>query len=166
MKAMIALARRLLPWLTGMVAVGAAYELLVALGVIGLGPQPGDAPAGAAAVVPIALLALLLAGGLLLAAAMGGRGGNGWGRLAVPAAGAAASAFLVARFYSYDPYYAPTLRRMSEDGLVAGRWIAFLVAATLVSGLLVRRWPRAASAGTALGVWAIALTAAVAGLGH
>jgi hypothetical protein len=55
---------------------------------------------------------------------------------------------------------------MSEDGLVAGRWIAFLVAATLVSGLLVRRWPRVASAGTALGMWAIALTAAVAGLGH
>ena len=148
-----------------MVAVGAAYELLVALGVIGLGPQPGDAPAGATTIVPLALLALLLVGGLLLAA-MGGRGWNGWGRLAVPAAGAAASAFLVARFYSYDPYYAPYLRRMSEGGLVAGRWIAFLVAVTLVSGLLMRRWPRAASAGTAVGVWAIALTAAVAGLGH
>jgi hypothetical protein len=134
--------------------------------VLGLGPQPGDAPAGAAVIVPLALLALLLVGGLLLAAAMGGRAWNGWGRLTVPAAGAAAAAFLVARFYSYDPYYAPYLRRMSEDGLVAGRWIAFLVAATLVSGLLVRRWPRVASAGTALGMWAIALTAAVAGLGH
>jgi hypothetical protein len=55
---------------------------------------------------------------------------------------------------------------MSEGGVVAGRFIAVLVAATLVSGLLVRRWPRAASAGTAVGVWAIALTAAVAGLGH
>ena len=146
--------------------MGAVYELLVALGVLGLGPQPGDAPAGAAVIVPLALLALLLLGGLLLAAAMGGRGWNGWGRLTVPAAAAAAGTFLVARFYSYDPYYAPYLRRMSEDVLVACRWIAFLVAATLVSGLLVRRWPRAASAGTALGVWAIALTAAVAGLGH
>ena len=44
-----------------MVAVGAAYELLVALGVLGLGPQPGDAPAGASVIVPLALLALLLA---------------------------------------------------------------------------------------------------------
>jgi len=163
---MTTIARRLLPVLVAVVAVGAVYELLVALGVLGLGPQPGDAPAGAAVIVPLALLALLLVGGLLLAAAMGGRGWNGWGRLTVPAAGAAAAAFLVARFYSYDPYYAPYLRRMSEDGLVAGRSIAFLVAATLVSGLLVRRWPRVASAGTALGMWAIALTAAVAGLGH
>lgn len=160
------MARRILLAAIGVAAAGAAYELLVALGVIGLGPRPGDAPAGATAIVPLALLALLLAGGLLLAAAVGGRRWNGWGRLAVPAAGAAASAFLVARFYSYDPYYAPYLRRMSEEGLVAGRLIAFLVAATLVSGLLVRRWPRAASAGTAVGVWAIALTAAVAGLGH
>jgi len=159
-------ARRILLVSIAVVAAGAAYELLVALGVIGLGPQPGDAPAGATAIVPLTLLALLLVGGLLLAAAMAGRRWNGWGRLAVPAAGAAASAFLVARFYSYDPYYAPYLRRMSEGGVVAGRFIAVLVAATLVSGLLVRRWPRAASAGTAVGVWAIALTAAVAGLGH
>jgi hypothetical protein len=163
---MMTITRRLLPVLVAVIAVGAVYELLVALGVLGLGPQPGDAPAGAAVIVPLALLALLLVGGLLLAAATGGRAWNGWGRLTVPAAGAAAAAFLVARFYSYDPYYAPYLRRMSEDGLVAGRWIAFLVAATLVSGLLVRRWPRVASAGTALGMWAIALTAAVAGLGH
>jgi len=34
----------------------------------------GDAPAGAAAIVSLALLALLLMGGLLLAAAMGRRG--------------------------------------------------------------------------------------------
>ena len=43
---------------------------------------------------------------------------------------------------------------------------AFLVAGTLIAGILVRRWPRAACAGTAMGVWAIALAAAVAGLGH
>jgi len=85
----------------------------------------------------------------------------------VPAAGAASAAFLVTRFYSSDPYYAPTLRRMSDGGLVAGRWITFLVAGTLIAGrILVRRWPRAACAGTAMGVWAIALAAAVAGLGH
>ena len=160
------MARWLLPWLIGIVAVGAAYESAVALGAIGLGPQPGDPPAGATAIVPLALLALLVVGALLLAAALAERGWNGWGRLAVPAAGAAAAAFLVARFYSYDPYHAPDLRRMSDGGAVAGRWIAFLVAGTLLAGILARRWPRAASAGTAFGVWAIALTAAVAGLGH
>jgi hypothetical protein len=97
---------------------------------------------------------------------MDGRPRIAWGRLAVPAAGAAAAAFLVARFYSYDPYYAPTLRRMSDGGLVAGRWIAVVVAATLVAGVLVPRWPRVAAAGTGIGVWAMALTAAIAGLGH
>ena len=38
------IARRLLPVLVAVIAVGAVYELLVALGVLGLGPQPGDAP--------------------------------------------------------------------------------------------------------------------------
>jgi hypothetical protein len=163
---MTTIARRLLAWLIGIVAIGAAYELAVALGVIGLGPQPGDAPAGATGIVPLALFSLLAVGALLLAPALAERGWNGWGRMVVPLAGAAATAFLVARFYSYDPYYAPGLRRMSNGGLVAGRWVAFVVAVTLVAGVLARRWPRAASAGTAVGVWAMALTAAVAGLGH
>src|SRR6185312_14460196 len=130
-------ARRILLVSIAVVAAGAAYELLVALGVIGLGPQPGDAPAGATTIVPLALLSLLVTGGVLLVAAIGGRSRIAWERMVVPAA-AAAAAFLVARFYSYDPYYAPDLRRMSDGGAVAGRWIAFVVAATLVSGLLVR----------------------------
>jgi len=163
---MTTIARPLVLLAIGAVVLGAAYELLVALGVLGLGPRPGDRPAGAAAIVPLALIALLLIGVLLLATVLGASRPKGWGWPIVPAAGAAAAAFLVARFYSYDPYYAPTLRRMSDGGAVAGRWIAVLVAATLVAGILVRRWPRAASAGTAAGVWAIALTAAVTGLGH
>jgi hypothetical protein len=158
--------RWLVPALIGTVAVGAAYELLVAVGVIALGPEPGVAPAGATTIVPLALLALLATGGLLLSVAMDGRPRIAWGRLAVPAASAAAAAFLVARFYSYDPYYAPTLRRMSDGGAVAGRWIAVVVAATLLAGVLVPRWPRVAAAGTGIGVWVIALTAAAAGLGH
>jgi len=162
---MSAIAKRLLPWLIGTVAVGAAYEFAVDLGAIGLGPQPGDGPAGATTIVPLALLSLLVTGGLLLVAAIGGRSRIAWGRMAVPAA-AAAAAFLVARFYSYDPYYAPDLRRMSDGGAVAGSWIAFLVGATLLTAILAWRWPRAASAGTAVGVWAIALTAFAAGLGH
>ena len=56
--------------------------------------------------------------------------------------------------------------RLSQDGIVAGTWVVFLVAATLGAGLFGLRWPRAAFAASALCVWGIALTAAVAGTGH
>jgi len=162
--------RRVIPGLVAsliaIVAVGAAYEFAVALGAIGLGPQPGDAPAWDGPVVLLAIGALLLTGVVLLVASMLRRPAATWRMLAVPAAGAAAAAFLVARFYSYDPYYAPFRIRMADGGIVAGWWVAFLVVGTLVAGILVRRWPRAASAGTAVGAWAIALTAFAAGLGH
>ncbi len=163
---MIPSLRGALALLTAVIAVGAVYELAVAVGLIALGPQPGDAPAGSAQVVGLSVVALLLTGVLLLGATLSSPARAAWGTLAAPLAGAVAGAFLVARFYSYDPYYAPYPRRMSDGGLVAGRWVALVVVATLAAGILARRWPRAASAVTAVGVWTIALTAAVAGLGH
>lgn len=159
--------RAALAALVTVVAVGAAYELAVAVGVIGLGPLPGQGPPGDTPVVEVSLLALLLTGALLLLAAPLSRGVLGaWGRVSVPIAGVVAAAFLVARFYSNDPYYAPQLQRMSDGGVVAGRWVALLVVATIAAGMLVRRWPRVGLAASALGVWAIAVTAAVAGTGH
>jgi hypothetical protein len=152
--------------LVAVVAVGAVYELAVALGVIGLGPHPGDPPAGYNRVVGITLLALALMGAVLVLAALPWRGGDACGRVAAPLAGAVAAAFLVARFYSYDPYYAPDLHRMSDGGIVAGSWVAFLIIVTFAAALLVRWSPRVALAATAVAVWANALTAAVAGTGH
>jgi MYXO-CTERM domain-containing protein len=166
MEAMTRVSRSGLMALTVIVAGGAAYELAVAAGVIRMGSQPGEPPAGNAAVIELTFVALLLMGAVLLAAALRRRRADVPGSGAVPTAGAVATAFLVARFYSYDPYYAPDLRRLSDGGIVAGRWIVFVVGATLAAGILVRRWPRVASAGTAIGVWAIALTAAVAATGH
>jgi hypothetical protein len=78
----------------------------------------------------------------------------------------AGAAFVVARFYTYDPYYAPTLRRMSEDGFVAGWWVFALVSMSLLAGVL-------ATARTRLGMTAClvvlvlsALTAIAEGGGH
>ncbi len=159
--------RGVLAALVAVVAIGAGYELAVALGLIGVGPQPGDPPAGSTLVVGVTLVALLVMGAvLLLAAPLSRRGRGGWGRVAVPVAGWAAGAFLVARFYSYDPYYAPALRRMADGGMIPGRWVVLLLVATLAAGLLARRSSRAGFAASAVGVWAIAFTAAVVGLGH
>jgi hypothetical protein len=148
--------------LAAVVAAGAAYEAAVALGLIGLGPRPAEPPTGNTPMLETSLLALMLLGLALLAAAVARPGDRAWGGIA----GAGASAFLVGRFYSYDPYYAPDLVRISQTAVVAGTWVVAVVAATLGAGLLAAWWPRAGLAASGLGVWAIAMTAAVAGTGH
>jgi hypothetical protein len=57
--------------------------------------------------------------------------------------------FAVARFYSFDPYYAPYLHRMSDGGLIAPGLILLIVAAVVVAALMVK-WPSAAPAGAFL----------------
>jgi hypothetical protein len=148
--------------LAAVVAAGAAYEAAVALGLIGLGPRPAQPPTGNTPVLEASLLALMLLGLALVAATVARPAGRAWGVVA----GAVASAFLVARFYSYDPYYAPDLVRISQNGVVAGTWVVVVIAVTLGAGLLAARWPRAGLAASGLGVWTIAMTAAVAGTGH
>jgi hypothetical protein len=117
------------------------HQVAVAAGWLAVGRQPGDGPAGTTVVV-IAALAALLAGAI----ALGLRIRSGLAPL-VPVA---AAAFVVARFYSFDPYYALALRRMSDGGLVApGLIYALLVAAVAVAALMVKR-PSAAPAGAGL----------------
>ena len=43
-----------------------------------------------------------------------------------------AAFFALARFYTYDSYYSPTLRRYADDGAVQPAWMFLLVAAALV----------------------------------
>lgn len=89
------------------VVAGAGYETAVAVGALNVGPLPGAEPPGRTAVFLAAELALLVAS--VAAAAripIGRRGGA-----AVVMLPPAAAAFLLARFVSFDAYYAPTLRR-------------------------------------------------------
>ncbi len=141
----------------------ACYELAVALGLISLDPSSGEGPAGDGLVLAAALLALVV--GCALTATLAARSpalSGGPAMLLAPAA----AAFLSARFYSYDPYYAPTLRRMSEGGLVPSGWVFFLVGVALLASVLVRLEPRAGMALTASVLPVCALTALLASAGH
>jgi hypothetical protein len=157
------------PWrpfaltILAVLAAATAYEAAVALGWLAVGPEPGQAPTGNGLVLGAAVLALVAGAGLCVV--------HAWrpppqvdalGSLLAPAA----AAFVLARFYTYDPYYAPTLRRMSDDGLVADAWVYLLVGLALLAALLVRVRPRAGLVATVLVLLLGAFTALAEGAGH
>jgi hypothetical protein len=135
----------------GVVLAGAVYEAAVALRVLKVGPEPGAEPPGRTVVFAAAELALL--GAALAAAATGARASG---------VTLAAAAFLIARFYSFDSYYAPAMRRMSDDGAIPA-WFAWSVAAACVVASLLLRRGRVLPAALLL---IVALTALLAGAGH
>jgi hypothetical protein len=145
----------------GVLAAATAYEALVALGVIELGSLPGDDPPGAGIVLAAAVVSML--GGAAFALGMGGFGGrSSTAELLSPAA----AAFLVARFFTFDPYYAPALRRYSDSGLVSPLLVAVLVLVALAAAVLTHARPRAGLLLTAPVVLACALTALLMAVGH
>jgi hypothetical protein len=78
----------------------------------------------------------------------------------------AAAAFVTTRFYTYDPYYLPSLRRYSDDGAASADWILGMLAAALVVGVLTRLLPRAGSVATACLLPLLLLTSLLASAGH
>ena len=136
------------------------YEALVALGVIELGSQPGDGPAGEQTVALIAILAMLVGAGLALIAAFGAP---------VPFIGLlapAAAAFLIARFYTFDPYYLPDLRRFSEDGMLPPALVYGVLALAVGAALLTLANRRLGAALSVPVILACALFAQVVIGGH
>ena len=114
----------------------AAYALTIAFGWLSIGSEPGEGAAAEGVFVVGAVLALLVAAGSCFVAGIRGRRPSRVDPLIPPAA----AAFVVARFYGYDPYYAPTLRRFSDDGSVAAVWVYGLVLGLVLSaGLIVVR---------------------------
>jgi hypothetical protein len=73
---------------------------------------------------------------------------------------------MLARYYSFDPYYAPALRRMSDGGVVAPLWVYAVTAVTIpcVAALVLR--PREAAGPAAFAVLACAATVFFAAAGH
>jgi hypothetical protein len=61
----------------------------------------------------------------------------------------AAAAFLIAFFFSYDPYFGDAVRRYSDKG-IPWWWVALVAAGAISVGILTRRSPRAGAALTAL----------------
>ena len=134
---------------------GAAYEALVAFEAIPLGDQPGDGPFGGTVVLAASLLACLVASGACLARALGAPVPSALVWLALAPAG---FAFTLARWYAFDPYYLPSLRRYSTN-TVHGPWIVGLGIAALLAAGVGRPWPRAGALASAAVLLACALTA-------
>jgi hypothetical protein len=151
-----------LPWLgTCWVLAGAGQQAAVALGWLSIGPLPGQAAAGQAYCLTPGLWALAILGIALFAACA-----VDYDVRAAPAIAIAAALLVIARFYAFDPYYAPTLRRASDGGSVAGAWIVLVVACALGAAFLAVHWRRLGVAATASVCWLALVTALQAGLGH
>ena len=86
--------------------------------------------------------------------------------LCVPSRGLPAAAFLVARFYTFDPYYLPTLRRMSDGGLVSPALVFAVAALALCAAAITSVRPQAGRFMAAPVILVSAFLALVADGGH
>ena len=141
------------------VVVGAAtvYEVLIALEALSAGSPSRDV------VFLAAWTGLLLGAGTSFVHAYVVRveAATAWLLLAP-----VGTAFVLARWYGFDPYYTPTLRRHSEGGVVSGVWIVALVSMALGAAALTRLLPRAGAIATGVVLALCVITAVAVGLGH
>ncbi len=144
-------------------AAAALYEAAVALGWIPIGPVPGEGPVGGGAVRAAAFLAGIAGAGVCVALAPRPEARP---RTLAPLLPLAAAAFIVAHFYAYDPYFAPSLRRFSEGEAVFGLWIVALALAAGLAAVASFVRPRVGLKIAALVVFVSALTGVFIGVGH
>ena len=144
----------------GVLVLATVYEALVAFGVIELGSLPGEGPPGELTIALIAVLTMLVAAGLAFVAVLGAR--VPFLYLLPPAA----AAFLVARFYTFDPYFLPALRRYSADGMLPPELVFGVVALALAASAVTLVHRRAGAALSVPVILACALFAQVVVGGH
>jgi hypothetical protein len=72
-----------------------------------------------------------------------------------------AAVFSLARFYTYDDYYMPHLRRYSDNGTVQPAWMFVLTAGAIAAGVLAWRVPRIGAVVTAVVLVVLVGTTAV-----
>jgi hypothetical protein len=142
----------------------AAYELALALGLVGSysGHAPGQDVEGEETVAAVAYLTMLAGSILAFVHAF-------YPRAPWPVAlfAPAAAAFMITRFYTYDPYYLPSLQRYSENkGPWALGWVLGMLAAAVVVGVRTRRMPRAGSIATGCLLPLLWITSLLASTGH
>jgi uncharacterized PurR-regulated membrane protein YhhQ (DUF165 family) len=135
--------------------LAAGYEALVALEVIGIGAGPGEGAPGAGVVLAAALLAYAVGAVNALRPAFERTLAR---RLVWVALAPAGVAFLVARWFSFDPYFAQGLRRYSE-GWIAGSWIAAVCVGGAVAALLAALRHRLGAGATSVSLLLSGLTA-------
>jgi hypothetical protein len=156
------LAWTVLVWAVPVVLVAAAaYEVALMLrgGYAGLGA--GEEPGGEVLTSSLAVLAMLV--GVIVAVVCAVRSRVPW---AVALFAPAAVGFVVATFYSYDPYYFPDLVRHSDRGHVSGWWILAMVSLSLGAAGLSLLKPRLGSIATSLTLPVLLFTWFVTGIGH
>jgi hypothetical protein len=125
------------PLILAVLVAGAAYETAVALGWISLGTQPGEGPPFEGLVLGAALIAMLVGALVSFALSTEGRCST-----FVALFGAAAGAFVVARFHGFDPYYLPTLRRYSDAGAFSPVLVYTVAGLGVLASVLCRVRPR------------------------
>lgn len=128
-----------------------------------MGGEAGGEAAGNGLVALTVLLAFLI--GIVASASCAFRRDTEW-RSVAPLVAPAAVAFVAARFYTFDSYYLPTLRRISDGGMVAGRWIVALVVMALIASALSKLRPRLGVFVTSIVLVLGAYTAMIEGTGH
>jgi len=141
----------------------AAYEAVAAFELLSIGTLPGEAPTGEWLVEWSAFVASLVGIGTSVANVRASHMRPGIpSMLLAPAAGA----YVVARLYTFDPYYAPALRRASDGGVIPVWWVIVLAGASLVAAILVRARPKMGSVLTCVVLVACTVTAALEHAGH
>jgi hypothetical protein len=146
----------------GLVAATAVFEAGIALRWIPMGTTPGADPAGRDLALLVTVLGLLV--GALMLFALTAAGSHLDRRFVL--LGPFSAGLLVARFFSFDAYYLPTLRRMSTGGAVPGSLVAAVVALGIVAAVVTVRFLRGGQLLTALTMLLCAGLSMVASLGH
>ncbi len=135
-------------WLViGPLVAAAAYELELAL-------RREISPNGEGFVLLVALVAMLVGAVLVFR-------GVALAGLFAPAA----AFFVTARFYTGDPYYAPTFQAYADGG-VSPVWIFGLLGLALLAGITTRLWRRTVSFESAAVLLLLSFTALFMGGGH
>jgi hypothetical protein len=145
------------------VAAAAISEAAVALRIAGLGAPDGGW--SARDIVLVTAAAALFFGGPILVA-LASTPVAGAAARSLPLAAVATAGVVVARYLSYDQYYAPTLRRMSDGGILPAWWIVLVAVLPLIAAVLSRREPRIGLAVAGAAMFLAGPTIFVAGAGH
>jgi hypothetical protein len=77
-----------------------------------------------------------------------------------------AALFVVARFYTGDPYYEPYFRAYGDGGLFSPGWVFGLLVLALAAGAATQLWRRTAPWESAVVLLLLAFTATFMSAGH
>jgi hypothetical protein len=143
-------------------ACATGHQVAFALGVLEVGALPGEGPPGYGVALLSGTLSLTVGAALAAGYALSSR------QPGTPAAFLAplAAGFVTARFYTFDPYCAPSHCRFSDGGIVPEAWIVVLIALAALGGILTLRLSSSGMGLTSVVMLLSMLLAMFVGIGH